>query len=111
MKTCKDCIHYDVCDYFVKIRIETLSDANCSENCLFFQDKSEFIELPFSKDGYCTFGKELYRVFGVTANGDNDFYVNVYKVDKADKVFISLQSNAVTFISDEEAKKMWEELK
>ena len=102
MKTCEDCIHYDIC---------LGAFGWLSKTCYSFKDKSCFIELPFSKDSYCIFGKELYRVFGVTANGDNDFYINIYKVDKGDKVFELLPSKIVTFISDDEARKMWEELK
>ena len=103
MKTCEDCVHYDIC--------LGAFENWLSKTCDSFKNKSHFIELPFSKDSYCTFGKELCRVFGVTANGDNDFYVNIYKVDKADEVFISIPSDAVTFIVDEEANKILEEMK
>lgn len=106
MKTCKNCIHSGVCGQYLL----PWERDSVEEHCESFKDKSKFIELPFSKDGYCTFGKKLFRVFGVLANGDNDFYVNIYKVDKADEVFELLTSRAVTFISDGEAKKIWEEL-
>ena len=52
MKTCKDCIHCDVCFEFVKIRTETLSSIQQSEDCLFFKDKSKFIEKPFNIRDY-----------------------------------------------------------
>lgn len=56
MKVCKDCIHYDVCDHFVKIRTETLSSIQQSEDCLFFKDKSKFIKLP------CSIGDVTYAI-------------------------------------------------
>lgn len=48
MKTCKDCIHQEVCLEFVKIRTETLSSIQQSEYCLLFRDKTKFIEKPFN---------------------------------------------------------------
>lgn len=99
MKTCKDRLHYDICLGAFGCQLPKICDS--------FKDKSRFIELPFCSDSYCTFGRELYRVFGVTANGENDFYVNIYKVDQADKVFTDIRYDIVTFISDEEATRMW----
>lgn len=104
MIKCIDCIHCEICDE------DSALPPQEFDYCAYFKDKSKFIELPFSKDSYCNFGKELYRVFGVTANGDSDFYVNIYKVDNADEVFTSIPYKAVTFISDKEAKRMWREL-
>lgn len=39
--TCKDCIHYDVCDGYKTFDVE-INHENCRE----FKDKSLFIELP-----------------------------------------------------------------
>lgn len=39
--TCKDCIHYDVCSWFGNIFTEEMADE-----CLRFDDKSRFVELP-----------------------------------------------------------------
>lgn len=45
MKSCKNCIHYDVC---VKIRKPTLYGIDENVGCeQHFQDKSKFIEKPF----------------------------------------------------------------
>ena len=38
MKTCKDCIHFDICDDFLP-----------PDDCSSFKDASKFIELPSSK--------------------------------------------------------------
>lgn len=106
-KTCDDCIHQKVCllydafDYKEPILVS---------DCMFFKDKSKFIEFPCSDGAYCTFGKELYRVSRRIVNGENDFYVHIYKVDKAEETF-TVRCDMVTFISDEEAKIIWEELK
>lgn len=116
MKTCKDCVHLDVCEAtyadLMHAGGSTFMDdsENVDKDCRFFKDNTKLIELPFCKDGYCIFGKGLYRVFGVTANGDNDFYVNIYNCDNVDDTFTSIPSRAVVFISDQEARKKWEEL-
>lgn len=47
--TCKDCIHYDVCldkgDYAAKHNVEF-----AEEECLFFRDKADFVEVVRCKD-------------------------------------------------------------
>ena len=49
--TCKECIHYDVCEYFD--REESIPLAN-TERCIHFKPKSRFIELP------CEVGQKVY---------------------------------------------------
>ena len=53
MATCRDCIHYDVChNNFKNIDLnEEMTDKRC---CVYFKDKSRFIELP------CKVGDEIY---------------------------------------------------
>lgn len=53
--TCKDCIHYDVChNNFKNIDLnEEMTDEHC---CVYFKDKSRFVEL------LCGVGDTLYLV-------------------------------------------------
>lgn len=52
MKTCKDCIHYDVCAY----HITEESDMTVQECALGFKDKSLIMELP------CPIGSKIYMI-------------------------------------------------
>ena len=60
-KTCKDCIHYDVCqrlDVCFKY-YNVPSPIHLPETCSdFFKDKSRYIELP------CAVGQKVYRISG-----------------------------------------------
>ena len=47
--TCKDCIHYELCQFFDG-KYESPSD------CDFFKDRSRFVELP------CKHGDTLFRI-------------------------------------------------
>ena len=51
--TCKDCIHYDVCEALENNGISKIYPSECS--C--FKDKSRFIELP------CKVGDKVYFVY------------------------------------------------
>ena len=51
--TCKECIHYEACDWFGHIYVEEMAD-----DCLRFKPKSRFIELP------CEVGQTVYIVMG-----------------------------------------------
>ena len=51
-KTCKDCIHYDVCQYHITEET-TMTVNECSHG---FKDKSRYIELP------CAVGDTVYEV-------------------------------------------------
>lgn len=108
MKTCKDCIHYNVCDYFVKIRTETLSSISSSEDCLFFQDKSKFIEPPCSVGDFC-----IYK--------DAEWYINVIEWDGEEFVLwispahkqacsVEVLANEVRVMTAEEVNKMFERI-
>jgi hypothetical protein len=99
---CVDCVHYDVCDYFVKIRTETLSDANCSEGCLFFQDKSKFIELP------CSIGDTVYMI----STGHDDWSGHDFKmiIQASFRLDMLKSLNKRFFLTREEAEKKLEEM-
>ena len=45
--TCKDCIHYEVCESYSKR--ESLATLYCAEECPCFTDKSEWVHLPCKK--------------------------------------------------------------
>lgn len=49
MKTCKDCIHYDVCEYEYPDFVHEKEDKNADmeKECIQFKYKSLFVELPF----------------------------------------------------------------
>ena len=44
--TCKDCIHYSLCDYD-EICHYSPDNIKSAINCSFFHDRSRFVELPF----------------------------------------------------------------
>lgn len=66
MKTCKDCISYDMCETILMTR-GSLDDG--FPNCKFFKDKSKFIEKPFD------IGDQIYII---TKYG----YSNPYEIIK-----------------------------
>ena len=108
-KICKDCIHYELCNYFYGILETTHNGMTCS----MFKDKDKFIELPCAIGDYCMFGNSLYRAYGFTYIGDDyDTYVMAYNVKDCTEYDgnSSMPSKCFKFISDEEAKKVWEEL-
>lgn len=51
MATCKDCIHYDVCEFHLDEK--TTMTVN---ECMHFKDKSKFVELP------CKVGTKVYTI-------------------------------------------------
>lgn len=68
MKTCKDCIHYDVC---------LCAFGDCLyKTCDQFKNKSKFIELP------CSIGDNVYKIYYVRkACNDCDSYSDFYGLD------------------------------
>lgn len=58
MKTCKDCIHYDVCEYEYPDFVHEKEDKNADmeKECIQFKEKSLFVELP------CKVGDTVYLV-------------------------------------------------
>lgn len=56
MKTCKECLHYEACKAFNRMRQNVIdtSSSGAEKLCGRFADKSRFIELP------CKVGDEVY---------------------------------------------------
>ena len=101
--TCEDCLHYDIClgafgDWLPKI-------------CDSFKDKSKFIELPCSVGDYCIWEDDLWYVTGIHYFNDKngDFLLWMSMADKSPCSTEAISSQ-VKFISEDEAKKMLEEL-
>lgn len=46
MKSCKDCIHYDVCEYWSNKTNQAY--YSYGSYCEYFKDKSKFIDIPFN---------------------------------------------------------------
>lgn len=107
MKTCKDCIHYDIClGAFGYCLYQT---------CDSFKDKSKFIEIP------CSIGDEIWRI-----NWRNEVILSTVsmlqqKRDKTWKIRLSDGGSVfdvtpddigkTIFLTREEAEKRLEELK
>lgn len=51
MSSCKDCVHYDACEWFGNIYTEEMADE-----CLRFKPKSSFVELS------CEVGSTVYEI-------------------------------------------------
>lgn len=66
MKTCKDCIHYDVCAY----HITEESDMTVQECASGFKDKARYIKLP------CAVGDDVYEAIGYTK------YIHIIEVSR-----------------------------
>lgn len=60
-KTCKDCIHYDVCAKYNKVYERELSHRYCTE-CKDFKDKSRYIELPCAEMKYVRDPNRIYTI-------------------------------------------------
>lgn len=101
MKTCEDCIHFEVCCYVD--RGLPICDS--------FKDKSKFIELPCSVGDYCIWEDDLWYVTGIHYFNDKngDFLLWMSMADKSPCSTEAISSQ-VKFISEDEAKKMLEEL-
>lgn len=102
MKTCRDCIHYDIClgafgDCLYKI-------------CDSFKDKSRFIELPCSIGDYCIWNDDLWYVNNITYCCDGSSLLWMSMADKS-PVGAEAEASEVEFISEEEAKKKLEKFK
>ena len=60
MATCKDCLHYDVCESYSKR--ESLATLHYAEECPCFTDKSEWVHLPCKKGDVLERNGELCEV-------------------------------------------------
>lgn len=93
MKTCKDCIHCDVC------LLDSYTPAN---DCDYFKDKSKFLELP------CAIGETVYMIS--TGHDDwtgHDFQMIIQASFRLDMI---KKFNKTYFLTREEAEKKLEEM-
>lgn len=111
--TCKDCIHYDVCEAVrgrsnrVGKNSLRVAEKHCPYNS--FKDKSRFVELP------CKVGDTAYYVVG---NGDNSRIIEeglegfsiigdkLYVIDECKDFY---EVGVEVFLSKQEAEKALEE--
>ena len=100
MKTCKDCIHFEVCCY-----VDVFLPA-----CDSFKDKSKFIELPCAIGDYCIWHDDLWYINNITYCCDGSFLLWMSMADKS-PCSAEASVNEVDFISKQEAEKRLEELK
>ena len=111
--TCKDCIHYKLCD----LDDELYPSENVNEDCSYFKDKSRYIELP-CKVGDTVYeptrrGINIYKItkIHISQNGKtfeweciDGFYTNVYGFD-------DYKIGDTVFLTKEEAEAKLKELK
>lgn len=82
--TCKDCIHYNVCqDYDNRV---TLDIYNMAEKCKYFKDKSLIVELPF-KLGQIVYDvalcdDDIYRIFEMKISAIKSFGILYESVNR-----------------------------
>ena len=88
--TCKDCVHYDVCNIF---GYEVLGNFDI---CVHFKDKSKFIELP------CKVGDKVF----IIGRNNHETYINTgrFRISDIEKI------GKKVFLTKEKAKKALEEL-
>lgn len=92
MKTCKDCIHFEVCCY-----VDVFLPA-----CDSFKDKSKIIELP------CAIGDTVYMIsYGYDTWDDTEYKVIIQSTFRLDMLS---SFNKRIFLTREEAEKRLEEL-
>ena len=102
MKTCKDCIHYDVCpqeSYATDLNpyMDFSSRNDVDESCYDFKDKTKFIELP------CPLGTTVYMIVSAHDSYDGTEYKTVIQ---APFTFDKLKSfNRTIFLTEEDAER------
>lgn len=75
MSTCKDCLHLGVCEKYKRTdHLEELKDG-----CIFFKDRSKFIELP-CKVGDVFYGIDTYGINAYSCYGVGYGYVSANKI-------------------------------
>lgn len=101
MQICEECIHYDLCNEYYYT----------GDLCAKFRNKSKLIELPCDIGDYCIWDDELWYVNGIHYFNDRngDFLLWMSMADKSPCGAEAISSE-VKFISEEEAKKILEEL-
>ena len=101
-KTCKDCIHFEVCDYHIT-EMTHMTVNECSHG---FKDKSRYIELP------CAVGDAIFRIC------DKEVYdwwliehIEIYEdevlfIDDSDNKFTANDIGKTVFLTKEDAEKV-----
>jgi hypothetical protein len=100
MATCKDCVHYDVCEFHLDEK--TTMTVN---ECMHFKDKSKFVELP------CKVGDTVYEIDGGNSES-GDIYSSVVRRVIFDTAGIAFDERAIgkaIFLTREEAEKALKE--
>lgn len=99
MKTCEDCIHYDIC-------YDGLDRPICDS----FKDSSKFIELPCSVGDYCIYKNDVWYIDKIIYLGRNMFSLSL--INMASHRFTRALVSEIQFISGdlEEVQKKLEEL-
>lgn len=110
--TCKDCIHYEACDWFGHIYVEEMAD-----DCLRFKPKSRFIELPYEvwqKVYWINFvSKQIETDKVISLHLDEDGFSITTKTisngSKAINTYTEDRFKRIMFLYREEAEKALEE--
>lgn len=120
--TCKDCVHNDVCNYWVKKQYGENRYLEAREGfiCEDFKDKSKFVELPckvgdivylipalVNMIGFNIKGIEIFKckVKSITIQSNNSIRVNLCQGDKTISYYIqSFDFGKTVFLTYEEAE-------
>lgn len=69
--TCKDCVHYELCEALEKNGISRIYPSRCG----FFKDKTKFVELP------CKIGDTVYK-FSTLSNRIDEEIIEEFRIGK-----------------------------
>lgn len=69
--TCKDCVHYELCEALEKNGISRIYPSQCG----FFKDKTKFVELP------CKIGDTVYK-FSTLSNRIDEEIIEEFRIGK-----------------------------
>ena len=92
MSTCKDCLHYRVCQFHIDE--ETKLTVN---ECEHFKDRSKYIELP------CKVGEDLYRL--KTINGKTIITTTQLNQNTLWRIVFGGEYGKSVFLTKEEAER------
>lgn len=88
MASCKDCIHYKVCNYF-----EGDLNEEGAEKCVYFKDRNKFVELP------CKVGDKVYYITGLSRKIIRPAIVKEITINRNGVSKLSVETNALVFES------------
>ena len=107
--TCKDCLHYEVCESYSKR--ESLATLYCAEECLGFTDKSEWVHLlvRVGDQVFVMYGYEIQHtsVYSMKIESEDDHFVFIIKcmVSQGGARFEKFIFGKTVFLTHEEADK------